>query len=103
MQSSTVTGNDRTNHRRLMRNRSSYFVKLYSIIKKIFSSFLNTFLSSKAIDRRSKNWVAVLKKFAKHCSITNLLYTVNPCSNGPGYNRQNLAVYNCEFLKTFKH
>jgi hypothetical protein len=30
-------------------------------------------------------------------------YTVNPRYNGPGYNGQNLAVYDCEFLEMLRH
>jgi hypothetical protein len=69
MPSSTVTGNKRAIHTRLiMRNISSYFffVKLYSIINKNSFFFLELLLFfSKAVwvavDCRSKNWVAVLK------------------------------------------
>jgi hypothetical protein len=28
---------------------------------------------------------------------------LNPRYNGPGYKAQNLAVYNCEFLKMLRH
>jgi hypothetical protein len=31
------------------------------------------------------------------------LNTVNTCYNGPGFNGQNLAVYNSEFLEMLRH
>jgi hypothetical protein len=67
MPSSTVTGNKRTNHTRLIMRNRLFFVKLYSVINKNIFFFLELFfLSSKAmwvaIDCRSKKWVTVLKR-----------------------------------------
>jgi hypothetical protein len=68
MPSSTVTGNKRTNHTRLIMRNRSRFCKIISDnkYKCFFFLFRTTFsLSSKAmwvaIDCRSKNWFAVLK------------------------------------------
>jgi hypothetical protein len=85
MPSSAVTGNKRTNHTRLiMRNRSSLFVKLYSIITKhIFFLFRTTFFCPVELCRSPqivvKKFGRGAKKFGKHWS--RLTYSVANSSN----------------------